>query len=423
METDSHLKQFTGWFIPVEIIRLYESRQIKIKSMILLALIDSLCKNGEGCYASNEWLAEYMQVTPGWVQGMLSELRRMGLLETKQRNGRKGRVLTTKFVNQCPTETSDVQEMSKKSRTEVVPMSYFSRTSDPEKSRTSDPEKSRTSHSFALRSNAHSYDKTSKNHTSAADAAQGGVRGKASLFGTEPITFDELACRKFIDIVLERGKVVSPASRKYWTIEFRRLRLTDGVSKERIKAVIKWYAIHVMDKYTPKAYHPVEFRRKFLSIEDRMKASQDTAITPVEVSPEAQAIVDGLLQRVWPPKARKALPSVVQASLEEYRKARSRVKACVDEWKKEARSTSDEPSRLLRVHAAVPSLWKAPEAFVSSWFESLHKSHSTWTEWSGDVSAFAFRLDHSHFQKMGYAEFRSYSSNDKLWNAYLAALQ
>ena len=93
----THNKQFRGWFIPVDIIDLFDDAKITAKEMLLLSLIDSLVSaKGEGCFASNEYLGNKLQLGGDRIQRMVSNLKKLGLVKQVKFDGRK-RYLETVF--------------------------------------------------------------------------------------------------------------------------------------------------------------------------------------------------------------------------------------------------------------------------------------------------------------------------------------
>ncbi len=83
--------------IPVEILFLIDDGELTIKQAFLLAYVESLVKcRGEGCWASNEWLARKIRVDDRQLRRLLKELIDMGLVVNKGTiNGR--RILETKW--------------------------------------------------------------------------------------------------------------------------------------------------------------------------------------------------------------------------------------------------------------------------------------------------------------------------------------
>lgn len=84
--------QFTGFFIPVEIINLPDLNWIE---RIALAMIDAL-DGPKHCYASNEYLAEKLEITPDRVSKIITKLKRKKLIEQVEFNGRVRRLKSLK---------------------------------------------------------------------------------------------------------------------------------------------------------------------------------------------------------------------------------------------------------------------------------------------------------------------------------------
>lgn len=70
---------------------------------MLVAEIDSLSEEDEGCTASNAYLASFFEVTEGRMANMITELRKLGVIETSSFDGRqrtlKVKAAFTKNVN------------------------------------------------------------------------------------------------------------------------------------------------------------------------------------------------------------------------------------------------------------------------------------------------------------------------------------
>lgn len=90
-------EHYRGTFLPVELIRLYESGGINGEEILLLSKVDALQdpKKG-GCWASNQYLAKWWRKTDTWVSKTLSKLQVLKLVEiTFPREGE--RVIKTIF--------------------------------------------------------------------------------------------------------------------------------------------------------------------------------------------------------------------------------------------------------------------------------------------------------------------------------------
>lgn len=92
-------QRFTGIFIPVEILEIDE---ISLTEKFLLAIIDSLyCKDYGGCFASNEYLANKLNLNEEALRKHLSKLKKLTLIEQVSFDGRTRvlRSLINKFVD------------------------------------------------------------------------------------------------------------------------------------------------------------------------------------------------------------------------------------------------------------------------------------------------------------------------------------
>ena len=71
--------KFKGWFIPADMVDLFQEGRITLKEMVLLAIIDSLVTaKGEGCFASNAYLGKKMCLGRDSIQKMISNLKKQG---------------------------------------------------------------------------------------------------------------------------------------------------------------------------------------------------------------------------------------------------------------------------------------------------------------------------------------------------------
>ena len=95
-------RDFKGVWIPREIW--LEERLSALEKVILLE-VDSL-DNGEGCWAGNDYLAEFCQCSERKVSDTVSKLTRMGYLKVISFDGRR------RFLSSCVAEK--VRETSRK---------------------------------------------------------------------------------------------------------------------------------------------------------------------------------------------------------------------------------------------------------------------------------------------------------------------
>lgn len=83
---DNQARDFKGVWIPVEV---YLDNRLNALDKIILMEIDSLDSGDEGCYASNEYLAEFCQCTSTKVSTAISKLIKLEYLEVVKFDGRK----------------------------------------------------------------------------------------------------------------------------------------------------------------------------------------------------------------------------------------------------------------------------------------------------------------------------------------------
>lgn len=79
-------RDFKGIWIPKEI---YLDKKLNALEKIILVEIDSLDNGEDGCYASNEYLAEFCQCSQAKVSTAISKLVKCGYLEVVSFDGRK----------------------------------------------------------------------------------------------------------------------------------------------------------------------------------------------------------------------------------------------------------------------------------------------------------------------------------------------
>jgi len=92
LDPREQLRDWKGLWIPKEVWL----SDLGLLEKCLLVEIDSLSKNNSGCYASNEYFAEFMGVSEDYIRKVLTSLRKLGLVKTKSFDGRY-RYLTVDF--------------------------------------------------------------------------------------------------------------------------------------------------------------------------------------------------------------------------------------------------------------------------------------------------------------------------------------
>ena len=88
-------RDFKGVWIPKEI---WLNTKLNALDKIILTEIDSLDKGDGGCYASNQYLAEFCQCSVSKVSKSISKLIKLEYLYVKKFDGRN-RILKSRLVN------------------------------------------------------------------------------------------------------------------------------------------------------------------------------------------------------------------------------------------------------------------------------------------------------------------------------------
>lgn len=95
-------REFKGIWIPAQ---LWMNPDLSVTEKALIAEIESL-DNGDGCYASNEYLAAFMGVSEGRLRNILSDLGQRGFIESFAFDGRRRKLKQTAYcVTTAVTKT------------------------------------------------------------------------------------------------------------------------------------------------------------------------------------------------------------------------------------------------------------------------------------------------------------------------------
>jgi len=253
-------EKFRGWFIPAEVVELFQSGKISARETLLLATIDSLVSKDKGCFASNEYLAKKLRIEPDTISRAVTKLKRLGLVRQVGFDGRR-RILETCWsrirIGSLGEKSQSGQE---KSPTSLGEKSQ----SGQEKSPTSLGEKSQSGQE---KSPTRVYKKVNKR----VDKIKNGTkqvrpRARNGFFTGE---FDYVMARQLKDILTgtdlgDRVRIDTLAKR------VSRLRHEKNADERRIHRMVEFLREHGRDEYTPKIYKVNDIVDKFYRIEDAM---------------------------------------------------------------------------------------------------------------------------------------------------------
>jgi hypothetical protein len=80
-----------GWYFPRAVTQLFELRQIDALDFLLLGRINALCLPKKGCWAGNEWLANWAGISERSISQRLAHLKSLGLIRIKLKRQGEGR--------------------------------------------------------------------------------------------------------------------------------------------------------------------------------------------------------------------------------------------------------------------------------------------------------------------------------------------
>jgi hypothetical protein len=259
-------KQFTGWHVHRDIVKLFEDGIINATELVVLYTIDSLVSEDKGCFASNKYLGEKVRLSAVQVSHVITKLKRLGLVIQIAFNGRI-RYLETSFSR------IDMRKASKFLRKSLVRSNGADRLNSTRLDSVIQPGQ--------IEENKSSVPKGTK--------GKGGdksPRPRGNLTTSEKdAKWDRRGGEKLKDILAKHGSTLvhlpqNGKRRRAVRVDtlsknFRYLREDVGVAKGRIAKVMKWLVGHYDDDYTPKVYKADDFGVKFNQFEDAMKRSQN----------------------------------------------------------------------------------------------------------------------------------------------------
>lgn len=399
---EKHTQFFRGAWIPADVFRMVETRIISFGHGWLLVVIDSLVNaQGEGCFATNRYLADRMGMKVRQVQNLLRELQELGLVFQRE-SAKHKRVLECCW-----------------SRVSTIPK----KTGKPVNGGTEGCNKL---HGVGGCNKLHPYiegvidiSPSTKTFTLSPPPAspsrgieRGGVESKKKINTsvkntTVPVakeTANGVNAQRLFDALNKKG-LVNPRKTKLaeWERQLRLLTESDGHPLSEVTKTLDQYIPLINSPYMPEAYCAKSFREKYLRIRRRINKCLSVNTTPTqEISNEAKSLAKELGELTWPKGSRSQLSQAVQISLDNYRDYLKQVKGAADPTSKK--------SFLRLAHHLTAHYVQPPKDFVREWFTEHNTEIQRWEGWGGKLQA--FRADHPRFFKMGSSWAEEYSHGD-----------
>jgi len=372
--------KFRGIWIPVEVWSMFLKKELSATELHLLATIDSLVSPKEGCFASNKYLAEILGVRPDYIARLISKLKKKKLISQVRFDGRR-RYLETVW--------SRIEELDRMHNADLenspMPPSPLGKVD----------KKAHTKSGF----------------------------GFVIEEDNKPEPFDKSSA-------IQLQTTLPPRKRKRqipksWPEQFRLLRTEDEHTKEEIEIALDWYCENFQDKWTPKCYTPKIFREKFDRVVAAMKRSE-TENPTVEISDDAERIVERLKAKIWPKGSERQLPQFVQSSLDQFSWFRSQVvrqanqlsPACVTNIQERMRITRHK-NLLVHLGETLPS----PSRFVETWFNNIWKRINGWDAWNGNLAPLSLDVNSTEFEKHIVGIIINYGRDPKEANEILTEMK
>lgn len=219
------------------------------------------------------------------------------------------------------------------------------------------------------------------------------------------------------EAIVHSTTTIQKWSKSKWADEFRILRGELEQDEVRVQEVLDWFSDHIGKPYVPEAYSAYGFRKKFLQIESAMKRDKkkNPRVTP---SQPALDIADRLGRKHWPKGSKDQIPIVAEVSLQNYTSFLSRVREAL------ADLNEDEPGAARMGRFIEYLLGKLPSTthFVESWLAEANRRVQGWESWSGDLTAFAYEMNHKDFQAHGRGLASRWGGSEGPWEKLMEGI-
>lgn len=369
---------FRGWWIPVEFIQLWDDRILSLRELLLLAVIESLTKHrSDGCYASNRYFAERLQLKgEASVRRLLAHLIELRLIRRVRVNGiRFLRLRKTDADLPAPVGASPPLRPERG----ILP-----------------PKGGRK----IIKEN---------NTLAVGSATCEGVYGFGLL--KEP-SLEYWLHRQLTRKANQLGYIQQRPNKLKSMRAFAKL-LTE-VEEKQVLRVFKWYLRHAGEKYVPVAMCGASFRDKFNAIAlARKRDKEKAAIGTNRLSPQEEKMLAAMKKWPWPAGLDVELPAVIQVSLRQaklWREASDRFAEKNPRWRKFVAFTKG-------------SVNAPPATLVHLWLSRVSERLERWPDYKGGLAKFTFSLDHRDFHRWGQQESHEYSCGFSLWDNSLAKIR
>lgn len=269
---------FNGIFIPAEVLF---NKDLSNTEKLLFGLIKSLSSSSRGCWASNRWLGEMLDVGVSTISASISNLHSLHYLKVeihpKSISDRERRI----FINDDYIRQYKKIILAVNDNPNPLPKNRKTPTKKLE-----DPyQKIGTDKTNRDKTNNEAFKLHSPNLRLESD--------------TEKPEFQFLPIAKKLASIIRTKKRISITQGKLnaWCLPIMRLCKTDSISVDRIEKALEWYNNHIGEDFVPVIESGTSLRNKFTKLESAMKRDVKPSRTPI---PEETPPVKKYKTRIGP---------------------------------------------------------------------------------------------------------------------------
>jgi len=338
METNK--KRFKGTWLPAVVHQYFEDGKITAIEMVLLSTVDALSDEDEGCYASNEWLAEKLRMKPNSVGDMVSRLVKVGMLHREVKRGQRGsRRWLRVWYDPTPVETGVRTPVA----AGVLPLPTEG--------------DNRTQDEMVLIGDD--------------------MKGFFEQFDHQESDYDHLA-QALHDQLKSHGLLPKKWSLQRWAndigIAFRR--------HDNAQEVFTHLLGHITHERMPTVRSGKSFKEKFENIERNMTILQAGNWFAIPISEQTTSRLERLRMKRWEHGSDDHLAAAVELSEQAY--GRLRVSIVTFHQRSPAKLKRHKYRETL-MNQMENLLLRLPQLLVSNYFDALHSRLHNWDDWSGDL--------------------------------------
>ena len=381
--------EFTGVFIPAELLFLFQDGKLNGNDLITLVMIKGMTKvGGKGCFASNEYLGRSLKKHPKYITQLLRKLKGLGLIRTTKSGRRRFIKATWDAVppdgdgkgKSCPIGKENLSPNKTKGNKHKTP-------------------------SPALPARGVSVGAETMGLWEGTVATPTPKHLQARQMGYYTPTAFEASCSEQLRDSLAkalkfRGKWSVRNSARYFRLTLESIENDKG----RLMDVLDWYTSNINAKGVPQAYCARTFYEKFPSIEAAMRRIGKAPINaaPItDMTESAKKLADWAASKFnWPKDSASKLPEFCRRCEIGYADLLKRLQSVSRTMEFLEYQRDPKFATLYRFHQKVLGEFseRARDVHLRETIEHTLKQVTGWTDWSGNLNSFVFTYVSKEFR-------------------------